>query len=70
MRRSRRDREWKLMVDFKNKGRRELYNLSSDPFEEVNLIESTSPFVQATKQRLYNSMIEIMNNRNDALLKE
>jgi uncharacterized sulfatase len=35
--------EWKLMRDFKNPGRAELYDLSADPEERVNLIESTDP---------------------------
>ena len=38
-----RTREWKLMLDFANPGRGELYDLVADPGETVNLFGSDSP---------------------------
>ncbi len=39
--------EWKLMIDFANEGRAELYDLKNDPAEHHNLIESSDPAAQA-----------------------
>lgn len=43
---------WKLMIDFLNEGRRELYDLTNDPGEKVNLADSSDPKIQATLARL------------------
>jgi len=44
--------KWKLMLDFGNPGRAELYDLVADPTEKRNLIESTDPKVVAVRERL------------------
>ena len=38
-----RTRAWKLMLDFANPGRGELYDLIGDPSESMNLFGSDSP---------------------------
>ncbi|MEZ6118900.1 MAG: sulfatase-like hydrolase/transferase [Pirellulaceae bacterium] len=43
---------WKLMQDFANPGRAELYDLTTDPHEMTNLIDSDSADVQAIRQQL------------------
>lgn len=44
--------QWKLMIDFLNKGRAELYDLQKDPTETTNLIDSPDPAVQEIRRRL------------------
>ena len=43
---------WKLVLDFANAGRDELYDLANDPQEATNLIESTDPAVQQARKKL------------------
>lgn len=44
--------EWKLMRDFANPGRAELYHLARDPDEKTNLIDSDRPDAQAARTDL------------------
>lgn len=44
--------EWKLMIDFANAGRRELYDLQSDPRERQNLAGSNDPEIQSIERTL------------------
>ncbi len=43
---------WKLVVDFHNRSRDELYNLLEDPAEGRNLIEETTPEIVDTRKKL------------------
>ncbi len=44
--------QWKLMVDFKNPGREELYDLENDPAEQSDLSDSADPHVRRIKEQL------------------
>ncbi|QDU94565.1 sulfatase family protein [Lignipirellula cremea] len=44
--------QWKLMIDFLNEGRDELYDLKNDPREHTNLADSTRPEIVAKKAEL------------------
>ena len=44
--------QWKLMVDFQNPGREELYDLENDPREQHDLSDSSDPNVRRIKRRL------------------
>lgn len=44
--------EWKLMIDFANPGRSELYHLSVDPEETKNLAKSDDPEVRRVRANL------------------
>ena len=61
--------KWKLMQDFNNEGRAELYNLENDPAETKNLIDSTDPEVQQVKARLSQKILAKMREINDLALK-
>lgn len=61
--------KWKLMRDFLNPGRDELYDLQADPAESNNLIESTDPAVQQVKSELNAKLLERMKKLNDPALK-
>ncbi|MCB1124790.1 MAG: DUF4976 domain-containing protein, partial [Verrucomicrobiae bacterium] len=50
--------EWKLIRDFKNEGRDELYYLAKDPKESKNLIEDNDPDVRAAYQLLNTALME------------
>lgn len=50
--RSYRTPEWKLMIDFANPGRAELYDLANDPAEHENLIESSDPAAREARKTL------------------
>lgn len=56
---------WKLMVDFHNKGREELYDLHSDPHELTNLLESPRLNTQLIRQQLYDKLIARMQDLSD-----
>ena len=62
--------KWKLMRDFNNPGRAELYDLENDPAETTNLIDSQDADVQRVKQRLSEKILEKMREINDPALKE
>lgn len=44
--------DWKLMIDLKNPGRRELYNLKDDPTEKNNLSSAENLEIRAVMKRL------------------
>ncbi len=44
--------EWKLIRDFTNSGKDELFHLANDPGEQKNLIDSQDPEVVAARKRL------------------
>ena len=60
--------EWKLVVDFLNKGRNELYNLKQDPEESNNLIDKQTPDIEEVKNDLYEKIIKKMKEIDDPLL--
>jgi len=49
--------EWKLVRDFKNPGRDELYHLAEDPKESHNLIQSNRPDIQETSRVLNEKLV-------------
>lgn len=59
---------WKLVRDFLNPERDELYNLKDDPAEERNLIDSTDREVQEVKDELHKKMIARMRELDDSVL--
>jgi uncharacterized sulfatase len=61
--------EWKLIRDFLNPGRDELYNLKDDPAEVHNLIDSTDPNVQSIRKQLNERILAKMRDASDAVLK-
>ena len=44
--------EWKLIRDFTNPGKDELYHLADDPSEHHNLIDSPDPEVISARKEL------------------
>jgi uncharacterized sulfatase len=63
-----RTREWKLVRDFLNPERDELYNLKSDPAERTNLIASQDPAAKRAIVELHARIIGRMEQINDAVL--
>ncbi|MBI1247025.1 sulfatase-like hydrolase/transferase [bacterium] len=61
--------EWKLIRDFLNPGRDELYHLTEDPAEAHNLIDSKSPEVKEVIAKLSAKIDEQMEAINDPVLK-
>ena len=59
--------EWKLIRDFKNKGRDELYHLAEDPNESRNLIDDTRPEVVSMRDNLDRTLRERMRRLNDGV---
>lgn len=57
--------EWKLMRDFGNPGRDELYDLKADPDETRNLIDSADPRVQAARDDLNRKLLARMATLGD-----
>ena len=64
-----RTREWKLVRDFLDRGRDELYDLRKDPEERKNLIGSNSKKVQAVARDLHAKLLEKMRESKDPVLK-
>lgn len=60
---------WKLMIDFHNVGREELYDLRADPGETRDLSASTDPQHVAMKARLEARIRDHMRELNDPALK-
>ena len=60
--------EWKLIRDFRNAGKDELYDLSGDPAETTNLIGSNDPAIEQIKQRLHEQLLEAMREIDDPAL--
>lgn len=61
--------EWKLIVDFLNEGRSELYNLKQDPAETNNLISDCTEEIRKVTSELYGKIISKMKEIKDPLLK-
>lgn len=57
--------EWKLMIDFANPGRVELYHLAVDPRERTNLAESNDSRVKEVQEDLRRRIIETMQEIGD-----
>ena len=64
-----RTREWKLIRDFLNPERDELYDLRNDPEERQNLIASTDPKAQAVIRELHAKILQKMRESNDPVLR-
>ena len=52
--------DWKLVLDLRNSGREELYNLDLDPEEKHNLADDPDPSVRAARARLERLLRERM----------
>jgi uncharacterized sulfatase len=59
--------KWKLMLDFLNKGRAELYNLEQDPAETTNLISSNDPEAQRMRKLLTTRITQRMREIGDTV---
>jgi uncharacterized sulfatase len=62
--------EWKLIRDFLNEGRDELYNLADDPGETTNLIASEDAAAKDVIARLDAKILESMRETNDPVLEQ
>ena len=60
--------KWKLVRDFLNPERDELYDLKHDPVESRNRIEDDDPEVRQVIQDLHARIIEHMRSTGDAVL--
>lgn len=65
-----RTEEWKLVRDFRNDGRDELYDLKGDPEERVNLFYRTNPALEPIRRQLNDKMLARMSEINDPVLRE
>jgi len=61
--------QWKLVRDFLNPERDELYNLGKDPAETTNLIGRSDPEVQTVVASLHAKILAKMREVNDPVLK-
>jgi len=61
---------WKLMIDFANEGRRELYDLSKKAGEHMNLAGSDDPEIRGMEQELEQRLRERMQRLGDPALGE
>ena len=64
-----RTREWKLVRDFLNPGRDELYHLAGDPDESRNLIDSADGEAQGALRQLQEKLLARMRAKNDPALR-
>ncbi len=62
--------EWKLIRDFLNPGRDELYHIALDPEENINLIDIPTEEVRLVKENLNQHILQKMKEIDDPLLKE
>ncbi|MGQ8337469.1 sulfatase family protein [Sunxiuqinia sp. A32] len=62
--------EWKLVRDFLNEGRDELYHISVDPEESTNLINEDTAEIKEVIQELDAKIIEKMTEIGDLLLEQ
>jgi hypothetical protein len=60
--------EWKLVRDFRNPERDELYHLATDPKENRNLIANPRPDVRSAIVGLHTGLLEKMTELNDPIL--
>ncbi len=65
-----RTQEWKLVRDFMNPERDELYHIAYDPQENINLINAPGEDIQKVIWKLHAKIINKMKEINDPLLKE
>ena len=63
-----RTRPWKLIRDFRNAGRDELYDLEHDPGEARNLIDSPDPAHRAVVEHLHARLLTCMREIDDPVL--
>ncbi|MEQ8880131.1 MAG: DUF4976 domain-containing protein, partial [Cyclobacteriaceae bacterium] len=68
--RSYRTPEWKLVRDFLNPERDELYHISADPEENINLIHDPRPEVKDIIKKLHLKIVDKMQEIEDPLLSE
>ena len=68
--RSYRNQDWKLVRDFMDPGRDELYHIALDPEENINLINHSGEEIQEVVDFLHQKIIEQMKCINDPLLDE
>ena len=61
--------EWKLVIDFKDSLRNELYHLEEDPEERHNLYKVQEAVIENQKRVLREKIIRQMRKLNDPLLK-
>lgn len=61
--------EWKLIRDFLNPERDELYNLVKDPAETNNVIQAATPEIEAVIKQLQQKLIKRMQATQDSVLK-
>jgi len=66
--RSYRTRNWKLVKDFKNPERDELYNIANDPEENINLIYDSRKVIKNKIDELESKIKQSMNQIEDSLL--
>ncbi|MCR9229142.1 MAG: sulfatase-like hydrolase/transferase [Flavobacteriaceae bacterium] len=66
--RSYRNANWKLVKDFLNEGRDELYNMKTDPEEEHNLINEGDEQLEKVKEMLTGKILGKMEEIGDPLL--
>lgn len=67
--RSYRTRDWKLVKDFQNPARDELFNISKDPEENINMIHDSRLEIKTVIEDLENKITEQMRFLNDPLIK-
>ena len=63
------DGQFKLVLDFLNSDRGELYDFTADPAEKNNLYQMEDKRLQDIKARLKKSMLEKMQETNDPVLR-
>ena len=61
--------KWKLVRDFLNAGRDELYDLEKDPQERANLIDAPGEEVRRAKEELNRKLLKRMEKIDDPVLK-
>ena len=57
--------KWKLMLDFLNEGRAELYNLETAPAETTNLVNLKDPESQRMRNLLITRIVQRMREIGD-----
>ena len=62
--------EWKLIRDFLNPSRDELYHLTEDPDEANNLINSQDPQIIKIRKQLHQKILSRMKSINDKVLEQ
>ena len=60
--------EWKLVRDFLNPDRDELYHLTEDPAEATNLVRSNSSRIRGVIDDLHTKIVDRMQQNGDKIL--